>query len=183
MDKKFVIWQDVALMELEDQRSRIADIMAENPEYTEDEAYDLMCENNNLYYDDKMYNLSGVDLPENIIAIADLGLWNGRRSGYKELGDDLTEIFKTSCDFCSWYVDQYGNVRSTQHHHDGTNYILYRLWKPGLSDDQKENFMDKLYYGKATAADISRYTYRLGDYIGKIYGWTFSGSAPAVTRA
>ena len=182
MSKKHIIWQSVELMEREDQESWIADILAENPDLTEEEAWEYMYDDNNMYFDDEKINLEGVDLPENIIAIADLGLWNGRRSGYKELSDDLTEIFKTSCDFCSWYVDQYGNVRSTQHHHDGTNCILYRLWKPGLSDDQKENFMDKLYYGKATAADISRYTYRLGDYIGKVYGWTFSGSAPAVCR-
>lgn len=182
MNKKFVIWQDVMLMELEDQQSWLADIMAENPELSESEAWEYMYEDNNMYFDDEKMNFEGVDLPENIIAIADIGTWRGRRSGYKELGDDLTEIFNCYEDFNMWYVDQYGNVRSNNTHHDGTNNILYRMWKPGLSDEQKENFMDKLYYGKATAADISRYTYRLGDFIGKIYGWKFSGKAPAMCR-
>ena len=182
MDKKFVIWQDVALMELEDQQSWLADIMAENPELSESEAWEYMYEDNNVYFDDEKMNLEGVDLPENIIAIADIGTWRGRRSGYKELGDDLTEIFTLAQGYAAWYVDQYGNVKLEDHHHDGTNYILFRMWKPGLSDDQKENFMNKIYYDEVTAADVSRYTYRLGDYIGKIYGWKFSGKAPAVTR-
>ena len=32
---------------------------------------------------------------------------------------------------------------------------------------------EKLYYGTATRADITRITRRLGDEIGKVYGWDF----------
>lgn len=59
----------------------------------------------------------------------------------------------------------------TGHHHDGTDYVLYRMWKEGLSTEQKDNFLDKIWRGKATMKDVSRYTRRLGDVIGKIYGW------------
>ena len=79
-----------------------------------------------------------------------------------------------------WYVDQYGNLRFTGHHHDGTNKVLYRMFRPELTDEQRENFTNKIYDGKATNADISRYTVRIGDYIGDVYGWKFSGKRPYI---
>ena len=42
-----------------------------------------------------------------------------------------------------------------------------------MSDEQIENFKWKIYNGKATRADITRITRRLGDEIGKVYGWEF----------
>ena len=42
-----------------------------------------------------------------------------------------------------------------------------------------ERLKNKLYEGTATRADITRVTHRLGDEIGKVYGWTF----PTPTRS
>ena len=50
---------------------------------------------------------------------------------------------------------------------------LYRTFKNGVSDNQIENLKEKLYNGTATRADITRLTHRLGDEIGKVYGWEF----------
>ncbi len=33
-----------------------------------------------------------IELDENIIALANLGLWNGRQYGYKDLGNNIKEI-------------------------------------------------------------------------------------------
>ena len=52
------------------------------------------------------------------------------------------------------------------------NTYLYRQFRVGTSEEQRENFMFKIISGKATRADINRYTIRLGDYIARVYGWT-----------
>lgn len=109
-----------------------------------------------------------------VLAIADLGLWNGRRCGYKEL-KSLEDIMYSSCDYERVYVDSNGDLRKEESHHDGSNSILYRYWKDGLTDMQRENFLDKLYNGKATQKDITRYTRKAGLGIADAYGWTVRG--------
>ena len=54
------------------------------PESTEDERYNMMYEFNNDYLDDERINLD-IDLEKPILVIATLGLWNGIKSGYKEI--------------------------------------------------------------------------------------------------
>lgn len=63
-----------------------------------------------------------------IIAFADLGLWNGRRQGYKILGSIINSIFSVSEDDNEWYGDGY-NIRGRLTHHDGTHHVLYRVAK------------------------------------------------------
>lgn len=77
-----------------------------------------------------------------LIAIADLGRWNGRFSGYKEI-KCLSDVMYTNCDYECIYIDGYGNLRKTESHHDGTNSILYRYWKDGVSDEQKKSLWIK----------------------------------------
>ena len=128
---------------------------------------------NDEYLEDERANLN-IELPEDIVCIADIGLWNGRRHGYKLLkSNNLADClkFESSCEYAEWYVDSHSNLRSRQTHHDGTHYVLYRMWKEGLSETQKENFLEKIYVGKASRKDISRYTKRLGDAVAQVYGW------------
>jgi hypothetical protein len=70
-------------------------------------------------------------------------------------------------------VDRLGDLRCDAVHHDGTNHYLYRVYKPGVSELQMERLKEKLYDGTATRSDITRITRRLGDAIGKVYGWSF----------
>ena len=42
-----------------------------------------------------------------------------------------------------------------------------------LTDEQIEDLKEKIYFGAATEKDIEKVTRRLGDDIGKVYGWTF----------
>ena len=42
-----------------------------------------------------------------------------------------------------------------------------------MSEEQIDRLKEKIYGGVATSADITRVTERLGDEIGKVYGWDF----------
>ena len=140
---------------------------------SDDEIYNECYFNEETWFSDEQWELKHVSEGE-VLAIADLGLWNGRRCGYKELAS-LEEVMYSSCDYERIYVDSNGDLRKEESHHDGSNSILYRYWKDGLTDEQKENFLDKLYYGKATQKDITRYTRKAGLGIANAYGWTVRG--------
>lgn len=139
-------------------------------DYTEDDLYLIAKNINNSYLDAERDNLD-IHIPNGIIAIADLGLWNGRHTGYKEIGTNLKDCLYANCDSAEWYVDSYGRFCSTQHHHDGTNYLIYKAWKDNISDKQKENCIDLILSGKATPTILTRYAKNIGKVIADIYGW------------
>ena len=126
------------------------------------------------WFDDERDNLDSVDEGGGLIAIADLGRWDGRFSGYKEI-KNLADVLYSSCDYERVYVDSNGDLRKEESHHDGSNSILYRYWKEGLTDEQKENFLQKIYDGKCTSKDITRYTRKAGLGIANAFGWTVRG--------
>ena len=131
---------------------------------------------NSDYLDDERVNLN-IPLSRPILVIADLGLWNGRRQGYKEIeSGNIRDCLYDDNDYVTWFVDKNGDLRCDSIHHDGTNHYLYRTYKDGVSEEQIENLKWKIYNGKATRADITRVTRRLGDEIGKVYGWEFPHS-------
>lgn len=127
---------------------------------------------NNEYLDDERMNLN-IDVHSPIIAIADLGLWDGRKTGYKMIrSTNIKDCLYTDCDYSEWYCDAW-DFRATMTHHDGTNYVLYRARKADVTDYKWDNFLYKLYTGKATRADITRNTFSLQPYIAKVYGWKY----------
>ncbi len=126
------------------------------------------------YFNDELSELARVDEGYGLIAIADVGRWNGRFSGYKEL-KQLCTVMYSSCDYERVYVDSNGDLRKDESHHDGSNSILYRYWKEGLTEEQKENFMNKIYNGECTQKDITRYTRKAGVGIANAYGWIVRG--------
>lgn len=126
------------------------------------------------WFEDEQGNLDSVDEGCGLIAIADLGRWNGRCGGYKEV-KNLKDVMYTSCDYERVYVDSNGDLRKEESHHDGSNSILYRYWKEGLTDEQRENFMSKIYNGSCTQKDITRYTRKAGLGIANAFGWTVRG--------
>lgn len=126
------------------------------------------------WFEDEQWELVRVDEGCGLIAIADLGRWNGRFGGYKEV-KNLKDVMYTSCDYERVYIDSNGDLRKEESHHDGSNSILYRYWKDGLTEEQKENFMSKIYNGECTQKDITRYTRKAGLGIANAYGWTVRG--------
>jgi hypothetical protein len=166
--KKYIIWSNRDL-KLEDWKDCLEDW---KPEITdENEQWMLVNMWNNEYLEDERANLN-IDLHAGILAIADLGLWNGRKLGYKEMGTNIRNCLSGTCgDYVTWYVDELGDLRCEDCHHDGTNYYTYRAWKEGVSPIQMENLEWKIYCGKATRKDITRLTRKLGPNVAKVYGW------------
>lgn len=143
----------------------------EFPDASETRRWELAAENNADMLERERMNLN-IQLDDDIVAIADLGLWNGRVVGYKIIpSGNVSACLYSNADYNTWYVDSRGDLRCEASHHDGTNYYTYRVWKPDVSETQKENLLDKIYYGKATRRDITRLTRRLGDDIARVYGW------------
>ena len=178
-EQRHLIWSNYDL-DYEDWRD---DLEEDHPELTEDERMALMYEINNRYLDDERVNLN-IQLDQPILVIADLGLWNGRRTGYQEISSgNIRDCLYSGRDieYATWYVDKLGDLRCDAIHHDGTNHLLYRTYKPGARDSQIDLLKEKLYYGKAVRSDITRITRRLGDEIGKVYGWDFPKPRQAVS--
>ena len=166
---KRTIWSnyDLRLEDFEDAFKDEEEYLGEK--LTEDRKYELMDSWNDMYLDDERYNLN-IDLPEDIIIIADIGTWRGRFDGYKEIKGNVADCLYSECDYVTWYCDRY-NFKATCIHHDGTNYLLYRTWKEDVSETQKENFKNAILERKLTPQMISRYTKSLRPYIAEVYGW------------
>lgn len=166
--KKHIIWSNLNL-NLEDWKDFLEE---EHPDVTDEyEQYNLVSELNDEYLSDEQANCN-IRTDGRIIAIANLGFWDGRRIGYKLLGHNVKDClqFEKDCGYAEFYCDRY-NLCSTQHHHDGSHCITYREFRPGITSDQADNFCWKLYEGKATQKDITRYTRSLKPYVNKVYGW------------
>ena len=169
-EDRHVIWSNYDL-DYEDWRD---DLEAEYPDLTEDERMALMYEINGDYLDDERANLN-IQLSHPILVVGDLGLWYGRRTGYKEIesGNIRDCLYPERDDeYVTWYVDKQGDLRCEAIHHDGTNHYLYRTYKDGVRESQIDLLKEKLYRGIATRADITRITRRLGDDIAKVYGFS-----------
>ena len=144
----------------------------EYPTLSDDERIAMMYEENGHYLEDERLNLD-IQLSQPILVVADLGLWNGRRTGYKEIpSGNIRDCLYSDTDYSTWYVDRLGDLRCDAIHHDGTNHYLYRVYKDSASPSQIELLKEKLYRGIATRADITRVTRRLGDDIAKVYGFS-----------
>ena len=61
-------------------------------------------------------------------------------------------------------------------HHDGTNYVLYRVAK---SREDAERIADKIYNLEIDEAGFRKLTRSLYPYVADIYGWKVRGRRPA----
>ncbi len=96
---------------------------------TDDEKYQLMCDLNNDYLDDERRNLD-IQVGTPIIVIADIGRWDGRHTGYREMESGcIKDCLYSQLDGVAWYVDTQGDLRMDGYHHDGHNYYLYRKYR------------------------------------------------------
>ena len=176
-DERHIIWSND--LDYDDWR---VDLEENYPDLTEDERIALMYEINGDYLDDERTNLN-IQLAKPILVIGDLGVWNGRRSGYKEISSgNIRDCLYSDTDLSTWYVDKLGDLRCDAVHHDGTNHYLYRAYKDNVRDSQIDLLKEKLYRGIATRADITRVTRRLGDDIAKVYGFSLPHARHPVTQ-
>lgn len=174
-----LIWSNYHL-DLDDWRD---DLLEEHPDVSESELYQLMQETNDGYLLDERVNLN-IQLSQPILVIGDIGRWNGRVMGYKDIpSGNIRDCLYSDTDYSTWYVDRNGDLRCDAIHHDGSNFYLYRAIRPGVSQSQIDRLKGKIYHGVVTRADIDRVTMRLGDAIGKVYGWDFPPKAKSQDRA
>lgn len=122
-------------------------------------------ESNEIAYHD-LLQFFNIDVGADIVVIGDLGLWNGRRIGYKELNNPTYSMcFESGVNGsaeCEWLVDNVTkDLCAKVSHHDGTNYYLYRKFKD-ISDVQRANFLNKIYEGTVTRGNITRLTSPIG---------------------
>ena len=160
---KNTIWQNYSL-DYEDWR---VDLEAYYPD--EDGCDDTWREQymwhlNECYLEDEIANLDIKTDDGDIIILADIGLWNGRRSGYRILNRYVSSClqFEKDCEYAEWYMED-DDLKSRQSHHDGTHYLTYRE----LLVDNDE--FEELYYSGKFNPDV--HTRKLGKYINKVYGW------------
>lgn len=157
--EKFVVWSNLDL-DLDDWR---ADLEDEYPGLIDDELIEKMTEINDSYIDDERANLDIVTGTE-IIAIADIGRWDGRYMGYSEIkSGKISDCLYSPHDYSEWYVDADKEFRCTDVHHDGRNHILYRKYKETATEEEIEHLKDLIYDGKVTQKDIDAVTEPLGE--------------------
>ena len=133
--------------------------------------YEKMQKINNLldeYFQDEVVNLN-IKTDNKIIAIANLGLWNGRKKGYKILSNNVNSILGGfGCDYIEIYADRY-NIKFKGYHHDGQNYIEFREIKDNVNID---NLFNDIYEGKPISRQkLNYYTKSIRHYVADVYGW------------
>ena len=172
--KKHVIWSNLNL-DVEDWRDGYKEFLEINnlvdrDTNDEDAIRNWMHETNNEYFYDEKMNLDK-KVDGRILIIADLGLWNGRRLGYKVVGTNIKEIFNINSrgfDYAEFYGDGH-NIKATEYHHDGTNYYLYRVIR---EDRNIDNLLNMLANGEEISrSKLNYYTKSLYKDVAKVYGW------------
>ncbi len=163
---EFIIWNSMN----NSYEGAIEDMRIEYPDEPDDVLWQKYVEHNYDALDDERVMLD-IQYSEPLIIIADLGLWNGRRSGYKDItsGNLKDCLYSSDSEYCKWYVDEYGDFRGDEAHHDGVNHYLYRVFKPNITEEQIEDFKDKIYRNDFTQKDIDRYTRSVGNDILKAH--------------
>jgi hypothetical protein len=167
--KKHIIWSST--INFEDWED---DLKEKYPNLSEDKLYDIAVETNDEYLNDERANLN-IKCEGSILLVGDIGRWDGRSTGYRviesgNIADCLESQLRGISDL-DIYLDERGDLRADETHHDGTNHYLFRSFKPSATQQQIENLKDKIYCGNATRADIVRLTDRLGDKIAAVHGW------------
>lgn len=170
--KKHIIWSNMNL-DIEDWADGYKEYLEMNHMEDEDHddehaIYEWMCETNNDYLDDERCNLNK-KVDGRILVIGDLGLWNGRVNGYKIIDScNIRDILYDDCDYIEWYGDGY-NIHAVGHHHDGTNYYMYRVVR---EDRNIDNLLNAIYSGeKITNSKLNYYTKSLYKDVANVYGW------------
>ena len=168
--KKYIIYDNYDIYS-EDRQACARETLELNEveDITEERIYRECEEQDAFNFQDEFSELKTLDEGE-LVAVADIGRWNGGCSGYK-LIPGIAETLYSDCDYEVLYIDSNGDLRKEESHHDGNNTILYRYWKNNITDTQKENFLDKIYNGKCTQRDITYYTRKAGLAVADAYGW------------
>ena len=165
---KNIIWSNLEIR-LEDWQDYIEEVESNLGEKLDEyEKYEKIANLLDEYFQDEAINLN-IITDNNIIAIASLGLWNGRKKGYKLLSNNVNSILNGfDCDYIEIYADKY-NIKFKGIHHDGQNYIEFREIREGVNID---NLLNDIYTGKTISRQkLNYYTKSIRHYVADAYGW------------
>ena len=129
----------------------------------------------NNYIKDSLENeIVNLDIPleGKILVIGDLGLWNGRKSGYKIIEKrNINAILTSNHEGEIEFFSDGKNIKAICHHHDGINHYEYRE----IREEQINNIdylLNRLYHQlPVTRQMINRYTKSIAPRVNKVYGW------------
>jgi hypothetical protein len=132
---------------------------------TDDEIYNEINECNRIAFKDDRFEFAtrNKHIEGTVIAVANVGLWNGRKDGIKVLqGFEDVMDFMTRYDEFKIYIDRY-NIKGIGHHHDGTDYLTFREAHPRyFRDDVEDIFLsydgDVDRFVKNCTRSLRRYT-------------------------
>jgi hypothetical protein len=168
------IWQnsDINIDDWRDGYAEFCEINNIEPG-NEDDFYQWIDETNAEYLHDERANLNKI-IDSDIIAIADLGLWNRRVLAYKIIKSrNISDILYSSAPLVEWFADG-RDICATETHHDGINYIIYRAIRPGRNIDQ---LTDAIINNKhITRAKLNYYTRSIYNDVADVYGWEKRGA-------
>ena len=175
--KERVIFSTYGAMSLEEMQEQeksakefLEEIRETDEPITDEDVMQEVYSMEEMWYGDEKLNLNK-KLKGRVIAIADVGRWDGRCSDYKILGDNLNEILwgmGEDVQNIRVWADAH-TVRAVGHHHDASHYVEYRELK---EDTQFDNLLNKLYnQEEVSRKDIYKYTKSLRPYVKQIYGF------------
>ena len=175
MEKKVLFTTEITEEDLNVARECLEEdnIELDKREVTENDLWERANDDKQIELDDLEEVLAGIGIKGKAVAIADLGLWNGRHRGVKILNDSLDSIFQLleSYDDYEIYVDD-KDLQIIGHHHDGTNYITIRSFKEKITEEQEDDF-ESLFYTEegANKYQIGYYTESVRPLIAEYYGF------------
>jgi hypothetical protein len=148
-------------------KDEVAEYLREDliDEPDEDDIYEYIQDSKQIEYQDfeELLECIDEDIEGHIVAVADVGRWNGTKFGIKELRSirDLFDVFQNVDDVKVFLED--GELKAEGYHHDGTNYVTFREILPEYYyEDIEEVFYDK--QDNAKEEILTKYTKPIGEY-------------------
>lgn len=139
------------------------------------EYYDILSSIQMDDLDHLAWETKSISQSNELIAIAEVGLWNGKRIAYCKLGhpENLREIIaKTNssrgeCELGKVILNENRDIAYSMHHHDGTNYIVIRERRNNVSEVNWEKMLNAIYNQETEEAEqlIAKCTKKTGKYI------------------
>lgn len=185
----FLIWSDdpYHTEDIEEYKKNMEEEMpGELDDYTDAEICERMAQESADWLDDERCNLDK-ELGTPIVVLVDLGLWDDRRKGWSyipsgNIKDCLQGHCRSGDSYNTFYVTPDGEFCQDEAHHDGTNHYCYRAVRDGLSEEEKDNFIESLKLGDTTEEIIMNHTQPLGPVIAEVYGWDLAAKSNVVNQ-
>ena len=116
--------------------------VVENPDYDDCYVFQLGCMN--IDFDELHRDLSK-NIEREIIGLATVRMWDGYSKGAKRFSKNLSDILYIPSDSCieDFSIFMENNVESMAYHHDGYYNAIYRVVKPGISENTIHNAIMK----------------------------------------